>query len=261
MTLEEAIHQAEAGDVKSMIQLGDFYMDQNTGEGISNAVDWYERAAERNIYYAFRMSAIGRKILGLSGIAVADQLGAWDHALEDWEKARTWSLKALECIDRGDQSAKPGDRDAICSDLNDENYYMGICKYMMREDSDAIALLQGMDETRAKVLLGVCTFRMGKQMEDYAKAYDGLSCIEHDRAYCSAKKSSAEEDIYAVAALQLSGIYRLGVPGVVKIDLNQAVQVLEDAYTSIKSDEFKQMVLSERNHYQKKLFGGYKYIG
>ena len=259
MTLEEAIRQAEAGDVKSMIQLGDFYMDQNTGEGISKAVGWYEKAAERNIYYAFRMSALGRKILGSAGMAVADQLGAWDHALEDWEKAREWSFKALACIDRGDQNVKPGDRESIYADLNAENYHMGICKYMMKEDIDAIALLQGIDETKAKVLLGVCTFRMGKQMEDYAKAYDGLSCIERDRVYCTAKKSSAEEDIYAVAALQLSGIYRLEVPGVVKIDLNQAVQVLENAYASIESDEFKQMVLNERNHYQKKLFGGYKY--
>ena len=45
MTIEEAKQMATQGDIRAMCSLGDFYIKQNTGEGIREASKWYELAA------------------------------------------------------------------------------------------------------------------------------------------------------------------------------------------------------------------------
>ena len=43
MTIEEAKQMADQGDIGAMCSLGDFYIKQNTGEGIkeaSNGMNW-----------------------------------------------------------------------------------------------------------------------------------------------------------------------------------------------------------------------------
>lgn len=47
MTIEEAKQMADQGDIGAMCSLGDFYIKQNTGEGIKEASKWYELAARK----------------------------------------------------------------------------------------------------------------------------------------------------------------------------------------------------------------------
>ena len=55
MTIEEAKQMADQGDIGAMCSLGDFYIKQNTGEGIKEASKWYELAARKNVIYAIHI--------------------------------------------------------------------------------------------------------------------------------------------------------------------------------------------------------------
>lgn len=56
MTIEEAKQMATQGDIRAMCSLGDFYIKQNTGEGIREASKWYELAARKNVIYAIHIT-------------------------------------------------------------------------------------------------------------------------------------------------------------------------------------------------------------
>ena len=63
MTIEEAKQMATQGDIRAMCSLGDFYIKQNTGEGIREASKWYELAARKNVIYAIHITVLSKKIL------------------------------------------------------------------------------------------------------------------------------------------------------------------------------------------------------
>ena len=70
MTIEEAKQMATQGDIRVMCSLGDFYIKQNTGEGIREASKWYELAARKNVIYAIHITVLSKKILAYSDLQV-----------------------------------------------------------------------------------------------------------------------------------------------------------------------------------------------
>ena len=70
MTIEEAKQMATQGDIRAMCSLGDFYIKQNTGEGIREASKWYELAARKNVIYAIHITVLSKKILAYSDLQV-----------------------------------------------------------------------------------------------------------------------------------------------------------------------------------------------
>ena len=75
MTIEEAIQLAENGDIGAMISLGDYYVQQKTGDGIEKAANWYEAAAKKNIVYAMHMTVLCKKMLAYAGLQIAEHDG------------------------------------------------------------------------------------------------------------------------------------------------------------------------------------------
>ena len=69
MTIEEAKQMATQGDIGAMCSLGDFYIKQNTGEGIKEASKWYE--SEESV----------------------------DFVKKNWEEVYDWALKEIEMLD------------------------------------------------------------------------------------------------------------------------------------------------------------------
>ena len=67
MTIEEAKQMATQGDIRAMCSLGDFYIKQNTGEGIREASKWYELAARKNVIH---ITVLSKKILAYSDLQV-----------------------------------------------------------------------------------------------------------------------------------------------------------------------------------------------
>ena len=102
MTIEEAKQMADQGDIGAMCSLGDFYIKQNTGEGIKEASKWYELAARKNVIYAIHMTVLSKKILAYSGLQVVagyESEESVDFVKKNWEEVYDWASQEIEMLD------------------------------------------------------------------------------------------------------------------------------------------------------------------
>lgn len=246
---------AENDDVDAMTSLGTYYFKQNTGEGLTESIKWFEKAANKGSFYAIQMVAMEKRIPAHAGMA----LGAWEHALEDWKEVHLWASKERDCIDAGQPDAKPEERDRAVQLIDESAYKMGLCYWMMDRYTEAIPCVRDLKDTKAQVLYGVCLYHQANQLNEYLAAYERLVRIETDDQYSSMEKTEEEELVYAVAAGYLSTINRLGLENAVRPDMDAAVAVLQKASASIKDAERRQIVEEELMRYKKTMLGRYKY--
>jgi len=262
LTLEEAKQLAEQGDIGAMCSLGDFYIKQNTGDGIEEASKWYEMAAERNILYAVHMTVLSKKILSYAGLQIVDgSETGWGFVKKDWQETYDWALREMGMLNDEVAGAEKIDRNQAISNYNDALYYLALCNYEQKNYQEVVSLLKDTKEKRAKVLYGSALFDMAHYDEEYEYALQQFNFIDGDVEYASSQKSKYEEKVYALAALVLSQIYRqgLGKNGVTP-NMEKAVKLLDFVKTNLANEGMKELVNEELQHYQKKLFGGYKYV-
>lgn len=262
MTLEEVKQLAEQGDIGAMCSLGDFYIKQNTGEGITEAAKWYEMAAERNVVYAVHMAVLAKKILSYAGLQIADgsELG-WNYIKKDWQETYDWALREMRMLNDKVAGAEKIDRDQAIANYNDALYHLALCNYEQKNYKEVVSLLKDKNEKRAKILYGSALLDMANYDDEYQYAFQQFKFIDGDVEYASARKSKYEEKVYAVAALALSQTYRLGLgKNDVKPDMEKSVKLLSFVRTYLANAGMKDLVDEELQHYQKKMFGGYKYV-
>ena len=90
-----------------------------------------------------------------------------------------------------------------------------------------------------------------------ANAISVLTPIIKDPTYAAADKATWEEDAYALTAWQLSMLYKNNGS---QPDLESAVSLLNFVLRAVKNENNLTVIRNELSHYQKKLFGGYKYV-
>ena len=96
--------------------------------------------------------------------------------------------------------------------------------------------------------------------EAYAEAFRLMVQIFHDETYAAKEKEVVEEGIYIDTLCNMSLIYRVGLSDVVGQNLTEAVSVLQYALRYVKDEDFRVMIEKELGRYQKKMFGGYRYV-
>lgn len=253
MTLEELKRLAEQGDTGAMIEIADRLYDKNSYEKIEEATSWELRAAE-----AGNLAGIMRSITGctlLAGINLLPTIKDWKDALYYAQQTLHWSDVALKEILLDQDDLK-----MVTDSRNDCQYYCGVCHYFLDNYDEAIRSLNGLQQPRAYVLYGVSMYQSSAR--DHLKtAYQVLSKVERDVAYITSEKEHYEDAILSFAAYELSSFYRLGVPGVVKPDLDHGVAVMNFILSNLKYDSSKPLLQKELAKYKKKLLGGYKYTG
>ena len=270
ITLEEAIRNAEQGDINCMRILGDYYAKQNTGDGLDKAAKWYEQAAQRHDLYSMFQLVLCKTTQALAGDSV---IGKVEYAIEfaepDWDEAYSWSKTLLHCLDEGKAGSEAIsiDRAKVIKHFNDASYQLALHNYHLNNYAKALTVLENQTDTRARVLYGACLAQTANTPDDYKAAYNYLALIDKNRSYsaadkyASAEKTMLEEQVYVIAAVQLSIFYRNGIAtSGGAADLNAAVSLLESVFPFVQRDDNKQFIENEWRHYQKKLFGGYKYI-
>lgn len=258
MTIDEAIQLAESGDVGAMISLGDYYVRQNNGEGITQAADWYEAAAKKNVIYAMHMTVICKKILAYAGLQVAshDEFGA-DFAMNDWKEVYYWASKELEYICAKAPGTEKINVDDVRKNYAEASYFYALTCYWGDRYADVTDVISGFDDTRSRILHGAALIQLAENDAQMNRAIGVLKPIIKDAAYAETEKNAWEEDVYALAALQLSLLYKgQGTQS----DLEEAVSVLTFVLRAVKNENNTSILSDELKHYQKKLFGGYKYV-
>lgn len=258
MTIEEAIQLAENGDIGAMISLGDYYVRQNTGESISQAADWYVAAAKNNDVYAIHMTVLCKKMLAYAGLQIADhhEFGA-KFAMDDWKEVYHWAAKELECINAEAEGAQKINVDDALNNFTEASYFYALTCYWADRFSDVTELLSDFDDTRSRILFGAALIQLAESNAQMANAIRLLTPVIKDASYATADKVAWEEDVYALAALQLSMLYKNNGS---QSDLESAVSLLTFVLHAVKNENNTTIIRKELNHYQKKLFGGYKYV-
>ena len=116
MTIEEAKQMATQGDIRAMCSLGDFYIKQNTGEGIREASKWYELAARKNVIYAIHITVLSKKILAYSDLQV---VAGSEESVDFIKKIG----KKIEMLDDNVPGSEKIDIKQALENYNDAIYY------------------------------------------------------------------------------------------------------------------------------------------
>ena len=120
MTIEEAKQMTTQGDIRAMCSLGDFYIKQNTGEGIREASKWYELAARKNVIYAIHITVLSKKILAYSDLQV---VAGSEESVENWEEVYDWASHEIEMLDDNVPGSEKIDIKQALENYNDAIYY------------------------------------------------------------------------------------------------------------------------------------------
>lgn len=258
MTFEEAVALAENGDIGAMISLGDYYI-QHEGEDerFEKAAKWYEMAAKRDVVYAIHMTILCKKIETEAGLMIAKKVEyGVDFALRELESLYEWTAKELECINKQLPGTEDLKIEESIKNFEDASYHLALCCYWVGRYEEAKELICDFKDVRSKILYGAILIQMAENNAGMTEALKHLEVIM-DRQYVDAPKFELEEDAYAVAAVQVSRLYKIKGS---QADMEAAVALLDFTAQAVRRDENKQRIRDERNRYQKKLFGGYKYI-
>ena len=257
MTLEECIKLAESGDIGAMISLGDYYIQKKeSADDIEKAVEWYEKAAQHKIPYAIHMTVLGKQIQAQGALLVADkvEMGAV-FAMDEWKSVYEWAAEELDCIN----NKVPGSEDINIKDaiqnFEEASYYFALCSLGSGNCGQALELVGDFEDVRSKILCAVARFELAQTNSDYASIAKLLMAVIEDPDYAAATKYGIEEELYATAGLQLALMHRELIS-----DLDAAVHVLQFMATAVRRDTNVQKINAELSRYQKKFFGGYKYV-
>lgn len=262
--VEELIRLADNGDEEAMLKLGEYYWGSGASyDACRDALVWYDKLADDfgNLDGIMRsMSLHPIKAMVNQSLSVGD----FEEALHSWEITMDRANAFFDLYESIPNEENPFDQDDYAlamESLHDSIYGVGYCYFELKRFDRAASMLDILldDDEKAKVLYGLSLFRMAKSVREYEGTYDYLRVLE-TKAYLNKIDGENDERILAQAATVLSGLYRLGIEGKLKPDINRAVDILQLSIANIKDDDRKQLPRSELSKYKKRAFGGYKYI-
>lgn len=251
--LDSVIQAANAGNVNAMLTLSQHYNEQ---KDISRATEWADKAAEAGSVAGYMISMSCHRF----SITVAKELGFWQLLEEEAHTTMNRADTLLRAHSEG-SIALSNDQICQCEDCRNEALYaLGLRIYAEDENNqrwrEIIDLISTVHSTKAFALHGCCSVHL----DNYDKAFQMMQRVVKDRDYAAQQKEVTEEAIYCDLLRYMAAFYRIGVPGVVNQDLDTAVSILTFGLSSMYTKDFKKYFEEELRHYQKKLFGGYKYV-
>ena len=247
MSREELIAKANNGDVDAMMQLVSIFVDEKDW---NEATDWADKAAETGnvnaMYKAVSLHSMRMHSLAalgmLSGLMPDDAQAVQNNAAVLIGASR----KGLIDLDDSIYSH-------LLTALRDGMYYEAVsCYYTEPSDHNRIIhLLKDVDSAREQFLCGNAYF----ELELYDDALRKIDAAFQDKEYLANKKSTVEEGIFAVATDVFSKLERING------NLEKAVMILKQGIQSVAEEDTKAHLQEELGKYQKKMLGGWKYLG
>ncbi|MCM1540214.1 MAG: hypothetical protein NC121_03030 [Blautia sp.] len=158
--------------------------------------------------------------------------------------------------------------------FREADYDMLICLMALEKEEKALSWLDNIKPDhlyyeKYRVLRGILLFSAAaKNREVLQAAYNELRVVEPDSAYVPKKTEilnnfdevQYEQINYMRAAWTLADMYRLGIPGILAVNVNHAHDILESALSKLSDPDCKKSLEEELSHYKKKLFGGFQYL-
>lgn len=246
MTLEEAIQEANSGNIDAMNQLGHYFRQEHE---MAKALEWFRRSAEAgSIRGAFDALPIARQM------AIASEDVDDDEAFSKWSLAFDLCQQILNSNEDGplaDLSKR------VAADFFPEIIFgTGRTLYELKEYDAAKNVLEAAASQGAeppKVVLGLCNARL----HNYCEAYPLLRPVETEEIEGLSIK------YHFLALIMLSNIYRyasdMRIPGIAT-DVERAYQCVQKA-SALPGlpDAVRESAYQELGKYRKSFLGGYTY--
>ncbi len=248
MNLEELITKANNGDVESMIELTMYYADKNEW---NDAIDWADKAAETGDVNGMYKAA------ALHNLRMSSLLGAgvpfWTTMKEDAQAIQKNAAVLIGACRNGTIELEEKIYSTLLRELKDALYCEAVICYC--DDSNdyerAIHLLKNVDSTREQTLCGLCYFELSRH-DDAMRVLDS---VYHDDTYLSESKYPCEQIVFSTAMFAFSVMTRMNG------NLDKAVLILNHGIQGLENDDAKEQLRKELGRYQKKTFGGWKFVG
>lgn len=253
MTLEEAIQAANNGDATAALAVADYYYgDGKDPDKEEAALPWYEKAGNGGNL----KGAVVAMLIHSSDAEAYMMMNSYDNALNSWQAVSRWAIAAM---DHSDANLKT--KMLSVEKYNYAVFQMGVCLNEQGNPTAAISILRHADTTdvKSQLLLGIC---LVKEKQDDS-AFPLLTLVKTASSYRETvgRASMDEQLTFANASIVLSRFYRDGsVVG--QKDYDEAVNILLMAKQIFAANSnITSALQKELSHYQKKLFGGYNYVG
>ena len=257
MALQEIMEKAKGGDVSAMLCLGEYCLDQKTGEGISAAAEWYKKAAEKNNTIAAYNTTGCKKVIAY---AEAD-LDGYEAAIDAFRDFYVWSKITEALYLSGADGSDKVSENEIQRNIEDASYSLAFGFSRAEKYPEACMLLAENETERSAILFALSKLYMAEKKEEYDWALERLDMIRENREYSEREKTVCEEHVFACAAIHLSEADRVGIgPWGRKPNTKVAVRTLNYALEKVKGQHAKDLINEELEHYQKGLFGRYYYV-
>ena len=228
------------------------YQKDKSYDGLMNSAEWYKKSADLGNVNGVMSTCTSYAVIAL--LHQNKTIGAWKDAIDAWEIVYDYAKKLLEdYYPTGEYNISPDDYHTMVFNVQESIYNRAICYYYLHDYSSAIRMLSDPEcpnKTKQKVLLGACLFQADSSFKE-SISYLKLS---ENQDYIKEEKTAEEDFVYASASVILSGFYRL------EGDMKHAVEILDQAYASIKDKDCRETIIAaERKRYVKKLLS-FKYI-
>ena len=247
MDIELLESQAIVGDVEATL---DLIMALSKASRFDEALEWAEKLAKAgNPRGKFRAMLLH----GLFMDRAQDQL-EWDTLHHHASAAFAHAVALTAGRYDGEFEMVEELKKSVAGHLVNGAYYFAVSAYFMDDANTDLALMGIRDYNSPR-------FRMIRQLllldkgNDLWDPDDVVSCMT-DRAYRAAEKDTAEELVYAYAALGASVHARHA-----RNDLNRAVALLDLGIAALTDADALDILREERALYHKRLFGGWKFTG
>lgn len=248
MDLEDIIEKAKIGDIESIIQLAEYYVDRQEW---NEAIDWADKAAELNNTNGMYKSATLHNLRMIS--ILKGGMPFWGLMLEDAKAIQKNAGILLAACQKGLIKLENNQYSYLLNLFKDALYCEAITFYFDENNINyarVIHLLKESDSPRDQLLYGVCCHETNQHKE----AFRVLNRIYADTAYIESSKAPIEQAIFSIAILILSEMTRtLG-------DMAKAVSILQQGINGLSDKDLKNRLKNELEKYRLTVFGKWKYF-
>lgn len=248
MTIQEVIKLAENGDIKAMLMLGDYFMDEENRD-TDEAKKWYIMAAEHQVPHAAHMAALVSSISAMSTDIIINQPNfepmMVEFIYEEWKDAYKWLNKTIEYKESGAPNVEGVDLVDFKEQREEAAYKCGIyCFYMDRFD-EAIKWVEGISGPRADLVHGISLFQKATKDEEYERALPYLNKVVNNKEFLSVGKNRIEENVLSLAGLYVGHTYQIGKILTNQPNPDKAIEVLRTVHNSLKNNIEKEKLANK----------------
>lgn len=251
--IDELLQEAQAGSIEAMIEVSRYYAGESD---YGNAEKWADQAAEAGSSAGYWLSLLCHNL----GLTAAQQIHGWELLDKEATIVMERAYRLKKGCAEGVLSLTNSQVQTIDDAWNNALYARGLARYALDKENlqcnEIVEILDGVHSTKAYALKAWCLMHA----EAYAEAFRLMVQVFHDDKYAAEEKEVVEEGIYIDTLCNMSLIYRVGLSNVVEQNLIEAVNVLQYALRYVRDEDFRAMIEKELGRYQKKLFGGYRYV-